>query len=330
MIKSISFMPVPFDGEHFMGVMSRKAILLDSTDPKAMFERILTEDGSLSNQRIYHPLIDVAANAYEGSLSREELLRKHSLFPYYSPTMHFHGLDKIINKRIRKGGLWKRCEFIEQVPSLSAPSYKSLSFTTAWRWCPVCATEDDQRVGTSYWHVEHQLPSLLTCSKHNCELIENCTKCGCSNADIRVMATPPTNNTCPKCDAIHEASYPRLNEHIAWVQQASVSLLNSPGALAKPYFEHVMKRGIQSAFASFVEGRAQRQVFLAASLQQDFESWFFEHGFERFLREPEAVIKYKTLSLEKALRNVNGWHPLFVLMWLRFLAVEWPSLEIAA
>lgn len=329
-MSKVSFMPAPFDGEHFMGVMSRRATLLDSTNPKAMFERMLTKDGSLSNQRIYHPLIDVATRAYEGSVSREELLRKHSLFPYYSHTMHFHGLDKIINKRIRKGGLWKRCEFIEQVPSLSAPSYKALSFTSAWRWCPECAIEDEQRVGTSYWHVEHQLPSMFTCTKHACDLVSVCNHCGFSNTDIRGMSTPPTNNICPKCGGVHEASYPELNDHITWVQQASVSLLNSQGALAKPYFEHVMKRGIQAAFSGLMKGKARERVYVVDGLQKDFESWFFEHGFERFFREPGAVIKYKTLSLEKALRNVNGWHPLFVLMWLRFLAIEWPSLEIAA
>lgn len=329
-MSKVSFMPTPFDGEHFAGVVSRKATLLDSSNPKLVFERMLSEDGSLSNQRIYHPLIDIAANAYEGSISREYLLKKHSLFPYYSPSMHFRDVDKIINKRIRKGGLWKRCEFIEQVPSLSAPLCRILSFSLAWRWCPLCAIEDEKRVGTSYWHVEHQLPSMITCSKHACELCESCNNCGFSSIDIRIMATPPTTNKCTKCGAIHRASYVDLNGHITWVQQASMDLLNSPGMLSKPYFEHVMKRGIQSGFSNLNGGRIREQVFVAARLQQDFVAWFFEHGFERFFHEPEVVINYKTLSLEKALRNVNGWHPLFVLMWLRFLAVEWPSLEIAA
>ncbi|WFO19581.1 hypothetical protein ATS73_001585 [Pseudoalteromonas sp. H100] len=45
-MSKVSFMPTPFDGEHFAGVVSRKATLLVSSNPKLVFERMLSEDGS--------------------------------------------------------------------------------------------------------------------------------------------------------------------------------------------------------------------------------------------------------------------------------------------
>jgi len=47
------------------------------------------------------------------------------------------------------------------------------AFETNWKYCSECVKEDIARCGHSYWHVEHQLPSITHCSKHKTPLIED-------------------------------------------------------------------------------------------------------------------------------------------------------------
>jgi len=40
------------------------------------------------------------------------------------------------------------------------------AFTTGWQLCRQCATTDQARLGFSYWHRNHQLPSVTHCAIH--------------------------------------------------------------------------------------------------------------------------------------------------------------------
>jgi hypothetical protein len=40
------------------------------------------------------------------------------------------------------------------------------SFDTSWHSCKRCREEDLEQYGTTYWHVQHQLPSIFECYKH--------------------------------------------------------------------------------------------------------------------------------------------------------------------
>jgi len=42
----------------------------------------------------------------------------------------------------------------------------------AWapRYCPACVTEDTEQYGEAYWHVDHQIPTMRVCPRHQCRL----------------------------------------------------------------------------------------------------------------------------------------------------------------
>lgn len=40
------------------------------------------------------------------------------------------------------------------------------------KYCPVCMKEEVEAYGESYWHREHQIPSITACRKHKCRLID--------------------------------------------------------------------------------------------------------------------------------------------------------------
>jgi len=49
------------------------------------------------------------------------------------------------------------------------PREKSNSFM---KYCPLCANEDRQQYGETYWHRKHQIRGVMTCYKHGC-MLEN-------------------------------------------------------------------------------------------------------------------------------------------------------------
>jgi len=57
-----------------------------------------------------------------------------------------------------------------QCPPLDAFTHMNeqllFSFDTSWHSCKKCREENLDRYGTSYWHVQHQLPSVFECYRH--------------------------------------------------------------------------------------------------------------------------------------------------------------------
>lgn len=58
----------------------------------------------------------------------------------------------------------------EECPPLGAFSHMNeqllFGFDTSWHSCKKCRKEDLEQYGTSYWHVQHQLPSVFECYLH--------------------------------------------------------------------------------------------------------------------------------------------------------------------
>lgn len=49
---------------------------------------------------------------------------------------------------------------------------ESFGDTAFWRYCPECYEHDVALHGVGYWHLAHQLPTTLICTKHQCNLHE--------------------------------------------------------------------------------------------------------------------------------------------------------------
>jgi hypothetical protein len=78
------------------------------------------------------------------------------------------------------------------------------SFDTSWHSCKRCREEDLEQYGTTYWHVQHQLPSIFECYKHQSilefanEPVKNLFTCQLPH-DIETwcpLITSPSANIC--------------------------------------------------------------------------------------------------------------------------------------
>lgn len=89
----------------------------------------------------------------------EALIKGHTLFRYYTafvPETVQHEVFQTMLKGHKKGSLHLQTGIM--------PS--TVSDFRYFRYCPDCIEEDIQLVGEPYWHLQHQIPSYLVCTKH--------------------------------------------------------------------------------------------------------------------------------------------------------------------
>lgn len=97
----------------------------------------------------------------EGYISLERLVMEHTLFSYYARFLPQE-------RRVRAFTYaMKNKPFIHKY--LPIPNGKSEYYL---RYCPMCVEVDRERYGESYFHIQHQIPSVHVCPLHNCILVD--------------------------------------------------------------------------------------------------------------------------------------------------------------
>lgn len=99
--------------------------------------------------------------------SMETIIHKHTMFPMY---MRFYGMDR------RKETFQALLKMDSNKNIFPRISYKEN--TRYLRYCPVCAKEDRERYGETYWHRSHQLYGNDICYRHECYLINSSVMIG--------------------------------------------------------------------------------------------------------------------------------------------------------
>ena len=103
----------------------------------------------------------LACRAHAGrstGFNAEELIRQHTLLPYYAL---FAPSDRIADacRRMRTGS----CRTLHGSLGIRASCVRDVAHL---RFCPLCLRDDRQRFGTGHWHTAHQLAGVLVCHKH--------------------------------------------------------------------------------------------------------------------------------------------------------------------
>lgn len=89
-----------------------------------------------------------------------ELVLNHTMYPQYA---------RFIPLEQKKDALHKLCYKNCDAHHLFAilPRCKDERYM---KYCPVCAKEDRQKYGETYWHRKHQIRNMGICPKHKCKL----------------------------------------------------------------------------------------------------------------------------------------------------------------
>jgi hypothetical protein len=90
--------------------------------------------------------------------SPRTLALRHTLLGYFLPASPCDSDDEILRRTLT--GAYSDIKFKLGIPASRVGGYHPL------KACRTCMEEDEGSRGRAYWHVEHQLPSVLACAKH--------------------------------------------------------------------------------------------------------------------------------------------------------------------
>lgn len=97
-------------------------------------------------------------------MSMEEVIEKHTMFPYYGRFLTKERRNKAFQALVSMQGDYHN---LLPIPKRKDNRQRYL------RYCPLCVNEDREKYGCTYWHRGHQMPGICVCPKHGCLLVDS-------------------------------------------------------------------------------------------------------------------------------------------------------------
>lgn len=94
-------------------------------------------------------------------ITPQEVIREHSLLPYYSPFLDPRKVTRAIGCMMTNGNV----EFMLGVAPMR-------DYPVWLKTCPRCMENDLEIYGMAPWHRAHQAPGVVVCAEHGCSLVE--------------------------------------------------------------------------------------------------------------------------------------------------------------
>lgn len=105
------------------------------------------------------------------NMSIEQVIERHTMFPYYA---------RLLPRDRRKQALMLMTQGDERYHNLLYMT-KSKRLDRYLRYCPICAMEDREQHGETYWHRSHQMTGVDVCPWHGCFL---------KNSTVQISSKP--------------------------------------------------------------------------------------------------------------------------------------------
>ena len=94
----------------------------------------------------------------------EDVVLKHTMFPYYGRFMPLERRQRAFQALVSMQGNYHN---LLPIPTRKGNSVRCL------RYCPLCAEQDRQKYGETFWHRTHQMIGMVVCPVHGCYLMDS-------------------------------------------------------------------------------------------------------------------------------------------------------------
>jgi hypothetical protein len=102
---------------------------------------------------------------FASSLTVEQLIENHTLFPYYRSFLTYKEQTALKNFMVGKKA--RSIALSAKIPKLELYNPPHL------KYCSLCLEEDLKIYGETYWHRSHQMPGVKICLTHNQQLLDS-------------------------------------------------------------------------------------------------------------------------------------------------------------
>lgn len=160
----ITYFPIPYPDESIYSILSRayeKGGYLSYTQAKEeFFEQPKEKFDFLFTNKLVPELIELLTNSY----TWDEIIQKHTLYNYYG-----RYLD-VSKRKNAYEALYNMTGNYNNLFSLTPNRKDEEEFL---RYCPVCAKEQREKYGESYWNRICQISEITVCPIHGCKLLNS-------------------------------------------------------------------------------------------------------------------------------------------------------------
>lgn len=160
--------------------------------------------------------------------SSQEIIRDHTILPFFAPFQSQDNVQKSINamKSDSIGSIKYRLGLIASKYGAEHPL----------KFCAACAREDTEKYGVAYWHVSHQYPGSLLCLVHKTKLIISSKKRKWSAPHSWVLPNDESNNGADERTLLPvENALAKISESAIDLAKAGFDLTYEPNLVAATY-----------------------------------------------------------------------------------------------
>ncbi|MRR54264.1 MAG: hypothetical protein EG822_07105 [Deltaproteobacteria bacterium] len=240
-------------------------------------------------------------------ISMGQLIRDHTLFPFYRPFLSQERADKVIRQM---------CD-----PNLGSGIHNTIGQMASrlpaackLRYCTICIEEDGDDFGEPYWHRSHQVFGVRVCHRHGKRLVDSEVKTGIHGMKHAFIALEPVH---PKGDLPDTENQSTV--HDKWFADQVFWLMNQSHALPVIGLENLWLR--YKYYLSQMGLTTVHGNIICRELMKRF-SKFYQEDFLKELHSyfVSASTQNWLLDLVRKPRGVS--HPLHHLLLIRFLGLS--------
>ena len=154
----LAYFPTPYPDELLYSVFSRYYARSGHLAYIYAAEELYVKKTTRPDVEFINELTENALESLTRELSIEEVIQKHTLFPYYGRFLKYERRTKAFDALISMKGKFHDL--------LAVPTQR----VKYLRCCPLCVKEDRNKYGETYWHRIHHLTGVDICPVHYCRL----------------------------------------------------------------------------------------------------------------------------------------------------------------
>ena len=249
----ISFFPDMYPDELIYSTLSRYYVKSGYTAYIFVAEELYEKRTVKTDIEFVNTLTRDAFNAITRTASWENIIKGHTMFPYYA---------RFLNKERRNNAYKALIEMTGNVYNLLAiPKSKETRYL---RYCPLCVNEDREKYGETYWHRRHQMIGVNVCSMHGCYLISS--DVAISSRASPKLVTAEEKAICKEVQKSENKVELEIAEYIMKVFQSDVDMDNdiSVGEFLHSQMSYTKYRSVR--------GEQRNMELLCSDFKKKFES----------------------------------------------------------
>ena len=170
----ISYFPTPYPDELLYSQLARYYTKSGYMAYTYAAEELYVSKTVRPDMEFVNAFTPAALRMITKDMSMEDVVLQHTMFPYYGRFLPLERRQRAFEALVSMQGNYHN---LLPIPTRKGNTDRCL------RYCPLCAKQDRQTYGETYWHRTHQMIGMAACPVHGCYLID-------SNVVIRGKAPP--------------------------------------------------------------------------------------------------------------------------------------------